>query len=201
MATSSMKKKSSISLISNFIYLYHTNEWLLLPEYPDQVTDSMTSNFSQTQALSRTAPVFTYSNSGPRRVQIQLNLHRDMMYNINYGVSNFRIKITEDYVDELIARIQAITLPKYDANEKGVVPPMVALRLGREVFIKGVVVGGLSVVYQKPIMDDDKYSQVTLNFEIYEVDPYDAVSIGKQGSFRGITTIFEKGLFTDSNRR
>ncbi len=191
---------NNLNLINNFIYLYHTNEWLLLPQYPDTITDSLQSSFQQTNALSRTAPVFTYNNSGPRKVQIQLNLHRDMLYNINVGVSNFRISITEDYVDELIARLQAIALPRYDVTNKGVVPPMVAVRLGKEIFIKGVVVGGISVTYQKPILNDERYAMATINFEVYEIDPYDAVSIGKQGSFRGITSIFEKGLITSSKR-
>ena len=190
----------SINLVTNFLYLYHTNEWLLLPEYPDSVSDSMSSNFQQTNALSRTAPVFTWSNSGPRRVQIQLNLHRDMLHEINFNVSNFRINVDEDYIDVLARKLQSIALPRYDASYKGVVPPMVALRLGKEIFIKGVVVGQVAIVYQKPIRDDDKYLNVTLNFEVYETDAYDAVSVSQQGSFRGITRVFEDGLFIKDRR-
>lgn len=186
----------SINLVTNFIYLFHTDEWLLLPEYPDSVSDSLSSNFQQTSALSRTAPYFTWSNSGPRRVQIQLNLHRDMLYDLNFNISNFRINVDEDYVDVLVRKLQAIALPRYDASSKGVVPPMVALRLGKEIFIKGVVVGNVAIVYQKPIRDDDKYAQVTLNFEVYETDAFDATSVARQGSFRGITRVFEEGLFT-----
>lgn len=190
----------SINLVTNFLYLYHTNEWLLLPEYPDSVSDSMSSNFQQTNALSRTAPVFTWSNSGPRKVQIQLNLHRDMLHEINLNVSNFRINVDEDYIDVLARKLQSIALPRYDASYKGVVPPMVALRLGKEIFIKGVVVGQVAIVYQKPIRDDDKYLNVTLNFEVYETDAYDAVSVSQQGSFRGITRVFEDGLFIKDRR-
>ncbi|MBO7078476.1 MAG: hypothetical protein J6W64_01540 [Bacilli bacterium] len=43
----------------------------------------MGSNFVPTNALGRTAPVYTYSNSGPRSVQIDLQLHRDMMDDVN----------------------------------------------------------------------------------------------------------------------
>lgn len=192
-AEQSQNKRSNP--IDNYIYLFHTNEWLLLPEYPDQVSDSLKSTFSQTNALSRTAPVFTYSNSGPRTVQVQLNLHRDMLYDLNYKNSNMKISVNEDYVDLLVARIQAIALPKYDATNRGVIPPMVALRLGEEIFVKGVVTSGISIVYQKPIRDDNKYTQVTLNFEVCEIDPYDAVSISRAGSFRGITRTFQKGLY------
>ena len=190
-----------INVITNFIYLFHTDEWLLLPEYPDQVSDSMTSTFSQTNALSRTAPVFTYSNSGPRRVQVQLNLHRDMLYDLNYKIANFRVDVGEDYVSQLIKKIQAVTLPVYNKEILGVNPPMVALRLGKEIFIKGVVVGTMSVQYQKPIMVDDRYANATLNFDVYEVDPYDAISVGEQGSFRGITKVFYDGLINNQGRR
>ena len=71
---------------------------------------------------------------------------------------------------------------------------MVALRLGNEIFVKGVVVGTVAIVYAKPIMEDDKYAQVTLNFEVYETDPYDALGVEREGSFRGITRVFEEGL-------
>ena len=190
------------SVLNNYIYLYHTNEWLWLPEYPDSVSDSMQSNFQSTNALSRTAPYYTWSNSGPRKVQIQLNLHRHMLDDLNLNLANFRIDIKNglDYFDALIRKIQAIALPRYDESYKGVVPPMVALRLGKDIFIKGVVVGTVSVVYQKPIDEDDKYVYCTLNFEVYETDAYDALSVAREGSFRGITRVFEEGLLTTNKR-
>ena len=190
----------SINLITNYLYLYHLDEWLLLPEYPDSVSDSLQSNFAQTNALSRTAPIFTWSNEGPRRLQIQLNLHRDMLHDLNYNISNFKIKVGEDYVDVLAKKLQAMALPRYDASYKGVVPPMIALRLGKEIFIKGVVVGQVAIVYQKPIRDDDKYVLVTLNFEVYETDAFEATEVAREGSFRGITKVFEEGLFNNGRR-
>ena len=68
---------------SNYIYLYHTDEFLPIPVFPDQIMDQMGSTFSQQNALSRTAPVFSYSNSGPRQIQVALSLHRDMLYGMN----------------------------------------------------------------------------------------------------------------------
>ena len=176
--------------ITNVIYLYHTDEWLLLPEYPDSIMDKMNSNFAQTNALSRTAPVFTYSNSGPREVQVQLHLHRDMVQDLNIDFANWNLEDGEDFVESLIRKLQAIALPRYNADSKSVVPPMIAVKFGKDIFIKGVVIGGVSIEYQKPILDDDRYAQVVLNFTVYEVEPYDAVSVAKEGSFRGITKTF-----------
>ena len=190
-----MPQERTMQLINNYIYLYHTDTWLVLPEYPDSVSDKMQSTFSQQNALSRTAPVFTYSNSGPRSVQINLHIHRDLLDDVNIDTSNLRLEIDEDYVDALIRNLQSIALPSYRTAEKMVNPPMVAVKLGEEIFVKGVVIGGVSIEWQKPIMVGNRYAQCTLNFEVFEVDPYDAESVGQLGSFRGITSQFKNGIY------
>lgn len=184
-------------IVDNYIYLFHTDEWVLLPQYPEQVNDTMSSRFSQTNALSRTAPVFSYSYSGPRQVQISLSLHRDMLNEVNVDASNMKVDRSSgmDLTETLIKRLQAIALPRYDASNKEVVPPMVAVRLGNEVFVKGVVDGSVSVTYQKPIMDDGRYAQVQVSFTVSEVEPFDAESVSQLGSFRGITKTFKNGIW------
>lgn len=176
--------------IVNYIYLFHTEEWLLLPEYPDSVQDKMDSTFARTNALSRTAPVITYSYSGPRDVQIQLHLHRDLVDDLNIDYSKWDLEPGEDFIESLLRKLQAIALPVYNASNKSVIPPMVAVKLGNDIFIKGVVIGGVSIEYQKPILADNRYAQANLNFTVYEVEPYDATTVGKDGSFRGITQTF-----------
>lgn len=188
---------ASAPIVDNYIYLFHTDEWVLLPQYPEQVNDTMSSRFSQTNALSRTAPVFSYSYSGPRQVQISLSLHRDMLNEVNVDASNMRVDPSSgmDLTETLIKRLQAIALPRYDAANKEVVPPMVAVRLGNEVFVKGVVDGSVSVTYLKPIMDDGRYAQVEVSFTVSEVEPFDAESVSQLGSFRGITKTFKNGIW------
>lgn len=185
------------SLPDNYIYISHLGddgEYLLLPSYPDSIQDSMQSTFASTNALSRSAPVFTYSNSGPRTVQINLTLHRDMMDDVNMGTSNIKLEDGEDYVDTLIKKLQSIALPKYNLTNKLVEPPTVAIRFGEEVFIKGIVNGGITVTYQKPLLTNNKYALVTVSFQVYETDPYDATSVAKNGSFRGMTRGMKKGF-------
>ena len=186
-----MAISKSSNVINNFIYLFHTDEWLLLPEYPDSISDKLNSTFSQTNALSRTAPVYAYSYSGPRTVNFQVNLHRDLMYDINTGVSNIDVQPEEDYVDALVRKLQAIALPVYGVENKMVTPPSIAVKIGKEIFIKGIVNGGVSIDYQKPVLEDDRYANVTLSFNIYETEPYDAQSVSKLGSFRGVTAQFK----------
>ena len=184
-------------VITNYIYLYHTDEWVLIPVYPDQIADTMTTTFQSTNALSRSAPVFSYSNSGPRQVQVTLSLHRDLMDDINWNTANLKIELGDDYIDTLIKRLQSISLPRYQATSKSVVPPMVALRFGDEIFIKGVVSSQLSVTYKKPILSSNKYALVDISFQLSEVDPYDADSVAQFGSFRGLTRTFANGIKAD----
>ena len=114
-----------------------------------------------------------------------------MLYEVNVDVSQFEMEIDEDYVDALVRKLQAVALPTYNVAKMQVTPPMVALRLGDTIFVKGVVIGGVSIEYQKPIMDDDRYAQCTLSFEIYETEQFDAQSVSQLGSFRGITSMFK----------
>ena len=184
-------------LPDNYIYISHLDEgfqFWRLPCTPETISDTMASTFGQTQALGRSAPVFTYSNSGPRTVRVELKLHRDMMDDINFGISNAKIKSGEDYVDNLIKALQSITLPKYNLSNKAVEPPLVALRLSNEVFIKGVVNNSIGITYGLPILSNGKYAQVSLSLDISEVDPYDATTVFKNGSFRGMVKTLKKGM-------
>lgn len=188
----------SIEQLDNYIYLFHTDEWVLLPQFPDSISDQMSSTFAQQNVLSRTAPIFSYVYSGPRTVQVDLNLHRDMIKEINMnGASNLKIEVGDDYIETIVKRIQAIAVPTFAAASKSITPPMVAVKFGRDVFIKGVVTGGVSIEYQKPIMTDGRYANVTLHFTVYETTPFDAQSISQLGSFRGVTKQFKNGIWKD----
>lgn len=191
----------SYELPNCYIYLYHTDEYFIIPQYPESLQDSLGSTFAEQNALSRTAPVYSYSNSGPRSIQITLNLHRDMMNSYNTKGSNVKINMTDnqgadyvmtsindDYIDILIKKLQAIALPRFQATEKSINPPRVAIRFGDEVFIKGVVRGGVTVTYGLPLLENNKYAIVGISFTVYETTPYDADSVGRLGSFRGLTS-------------
>lgn len=182
-------------ILDSYMYFYHTQNYIVLPTIPEQVTDSLSANFQSTSILSRSAPIYTYSNSGPRSIQVSLRLHRDMMDDANYNKSNFTIELGDDYVDTLVKQIQAVALPRYDSSTKLVDPPIVALRLGNEVFIKGVVVGGLTVTYSGAIRQDRKYSVVDISFNINEIDPIDATTIQQLGSWRSIPRSLEKNIY------
>ena len=198
-----------------YLYISHLDEgyqYWMLPGYPDEVTDQMTSNFQENSALGRSAPVYTFSNSGPRSVSISLTFHRDMFDEINrfrypkgskyFGSGNVGDNLSdkdfddaaEDMAEKFIHAIQAIAVPKYNLSNKAVEPPLVAIRLGQEVFIKGIVSGAVSVTYSKPILSNEKYAIVKVGFTVSEVDPYDSSTVFKNGSFRGLTATLRTGM-------
>ena len=192
-----------------YIYLYHTDEYFILPQYPESLNDQLDSSFSSQNALSRTAPVYSYNNSGPRTIQITLKLHRDMMNSFNTGSARIKYNINgdligstinnDDYIDLLTKKLQAIALPRYKATDKLVNPPMIALRFGDTVFIKGIVSSGITVTYGLPILSNNKYAEVAINFTVSEIQPYDADSVGRLGSLRGITSEIEKKIRSITN--
>lgn len=191
----SLSREYKYQMIDNYIYLYHLNTFLILPAFPDSVNDVLPVNFQSSTPLSRSAPIYSYASSGPRSIQVHFKLHRDMMKQINYNLSNATLELGDDYIDYLIKALQAASLPKYDATTKLVNPPIVALRLGNQIFIKGIIQGNISLTYNYPILPDGKYSNVDVNFQICEIDPYDAESVVSMGSFRGLSTTLERNLW------
>lgn len=198
------------NLVENYIYIYQLNKYLVIPTYPEQINDSLGSNFASTNILSRTAPIYAYSNSGPRKIQFTINLHRDMMYQFNRSNLDFIDEVgrslNEDYVDTLVRYLQAMALPSYTAGQvqKAVVegklvnPPMVAVRFGNTLFIKGIVEGDVGVSYSGPIDMDRKYKEVSVTFNVVETEPQDAETLAKWGSFRGLEAVLTRGLYRGS---
>lgn len=197
------QSEKAFNMIDNYIYLYHTNTLIALPLYPESISDSMSTNYAENSLMSRSAPIFSYSNSGPRTLQIELPLHRDMMNSVNTDMSTLDIAELgdEDYVDIMIKQLQSAAVPSYAASEKMVNPPMVAIRFGNSIFCKGVVKGGVTATHSGPILsygDNDfygKYAVVTVSFSVSEVDPYDANTIMLEGGFRGLRTTLDNNVF------
>ena len=192
----------NIKLIENYVYLYHTDTLILIPSYPQQINDTMSVSYQSTTPLARTAPIYSYSGSGPRTLQVTLNLHRDMMNNLNYKNSKINLDIGDDYVDTMVKQLQAAALPEYSMKDKMINPPIVAVRFGDDIFCKGVVSGSVALSYGIPIIEDkygnSKYSIVNITFTLNEIEPYDATTVMQAGSFRGLDTTLERNIWKKS---
>lgn len=188
----------TFNVIENYIYMSHLDRFLILPTYPESITDTMSASYTSTTPLSRSAPIYAYSKSGPRSLQINLALHRDLMYQLNYESSNINLselEIGDDYIDYLIKNLQAIAVPKYVASNRMVNPPQVSVRFGNEIYIHGIVDGSIGVTYSLPLLENDKYAQVGISFTVSEIDPYSAETIAEQGSFRGLSKSLERRIY------
>lgn len=192
----------TFSLIENYIYMHHTDTFIILPVFPESIVDSNQANFSSSSPLARSAPIYSFSGSGPRTVNFTLNLHRDMMNQINYRTSNVNVDIDDDYVDTLVKQLQACALPNYRDASKMVDPPMVSLKIGSDIFIKGIVLGSIQTTLSGPLITDVKnrngnprYSQISIGLTIAEVDPYGAETVMQMGGFRGLTSRLESELY------
>ena len=185
------------SLIENYVYLHHTDTLILIPTWPESITDTMTANYSETSVLARSAPIYSFVNSGPRSFTISIQLHRDMLNSVNTNNTNLKIPNldSEEYIDILIAQLQASALPRYAASQKMVNPPLVSVRFGDDIFCKGVVNGSVSVTYGGPILRSNKYALATVEFSMSEVDPYDADTVMQVGGFRGLSTDLERRIY------
>ena len=188
--TSADRNLHQFQMIDNYIYLYHVKKHIVLPAYPEDISDSTSITFAKTNPLARSAPIYSFTNAGPRTVQCRFTLHREMMNQINYNNDS---ELSDDYVDSLIKYLQAAALPAYSTTSKMVNPPIVALKLGADVYIKGVIAGNLGINYKVPIMKDPKnpdpnapgkYSIVDFQLTIEEIDPYDAKMVMEMGSYR-----------------
>ena len=84
-------------------------------------------------------------------------------------------------------------------QKKMVDPPIIALRFGNDIFCKGIINGSLTTTYSGPILQNNKYAEVSIAFNITEIDPYDADTIVKTGSFRGLSTTLERNLWKTSD--
>ena len=183
-----------------YLYISHLDQnyqYWMLPGYPEEVTDDMQTNFQANSALGRSAPVYTFSNAGPRSVNIRLTFHRDMFEDINqflYPNGSDKFSDSDDMAERFIHALQAIAVPKYNLSNKAIEPPLVAIRLGREVFIKGVITSSISVTFKKPILINEKYAEISVGFTVSEVDPYDATTVFQNGSFRGLTATLRHGM-------
>ncbi len=157
----------------NYVILHHIGKVFLIPVDPDAISDNMGVSFAESSPLSRSAPIYSYQNSGPRTVQVSFTVHRDLMRECNPD-----LKIEgKDPIDYLVENLDALALPDYNASNKIVNPPLVSLKIRDEVYIKGVVTGTIGLTYGLPILNyggASKYAMVTFSFGVSEITPYSA---------------------------
>lgn len=184
-ATSELRKAAASNKIptSNYIFFHHLNKGITIPVDPENITDSMTASWASSTPLSRSAPIYSYQNSGPRTVQFNFTLHRDLVKQFN---PDWLKSERGDVVDRLIDELEACVLPDYKESGKIVNPPIVSVQIRDEIYIKGVI-QSVGKAFKLPIIKYDngfKYALVDINFSVSEVTPYSASIIPNFGGNR-----------------
>lgn len=179
----------------NYIYAYHTNKFYCLPVFPDNIQDSMAVQFTPTTPLARSAPIYSYSNSGPRTISFSIEIHRDFMNQVNTNNSEIIPKADDDYLDSFIDAIHSLSVPEYTDAQKMVNPPLAALKIGNQIFCKGII-SNLNLEYKLPLIELSdgrlKYAVASLSFTMNEFDAYDAEYLRQVGSYRGMNNSLER---------
>ena len=182
-----------MDLIENYIYLYHLGQYIILPDFPDKVNDQQQPMWQSTSPLLRTAPIQSYTGNDARKIIWQGTWHRDMMNDLNatnYSgiVDAAGFSSDEDYVDRAIKLLQAAQLPVYGGANRMVSPPIVAMRIGNEIYIKGVL-EACGITYNLPMLRNGKYASIDVALTVKETEPFDAEMIAQLGSFRTSKTL------------
>lgn len=174
-----------LDLVQNYIYFHHLETGCIIPQFPESVSDSMSAKFNNTEILGRSAPIVTYSGSGPRQVSIALKLHRDMLADVNLTNVTFLGEAIdpEEAINILIRTMEAAVLPKYVDATKAINPPVISVRIGRDIYIKGVC-SRVQHEWNGPIRDD-RYLQCDISFDVQEYNAYDAKLAKTLGKYRG----------------
>ena len=185
------KGESGLTLIyqtiENYIYFYHTDTLILLPNAPESISDQQGANWSSTSILGRSAPIQAYSYSNARSVTINLNFHREMLKQSNsanlYNNPKNLAGWGNDYIDYMTNMMYGSVIPNYATSAKMVDPPLVAIRFGKQIYCKGTI-SNVQVTYDGAILRDNNYSHITIGFTVTEVNPYDAITAMGVGGVR-----------------
>ena len=188
--------------VENYIYFHHLDLCIALPTYADSINDNQSVTFSQNNPMGRSAPLYSYSYSGPRSIMFDFRLHRDEMTAIAYNKSRYGNLPDYDIVEAFIKQMRAAALPVYAASAKMVNPPIVSVKCSSDIFITGIVSGNVNVSYDLPIIQyngEDKYAKVGVSFTLCEIDPYDAEEVITVGGYRGVPTSLSRNTYVIGN--
>lgn len=164
-----------------------SSEYLLeLPIYPDNVTESISSNWETQNVLGRSAALSAYANTSLKSVNFSLDLHRDLMtgsfsHNTNtlLGVSASGLRnqaaglqkqtsrgpfATRTWYTNANKMLQICCYPQYTSS--GLIPPTTYFVFG-QMILKGYVTS-YSTTWKKPILNTFYgWNSVNISMECY----------------------------------
>lgn len=194
--------------VEAYIYIYHLGLLFNLPTLPESLQDSLPISFSSDPVLARTAPQITYSSAGPRTLQVNLKMHRQMfciendLITVSEGVSSMiytdpstgkDINVDpKDAMDYFIDAMTTLSLPKFTESSRAITPPSLLIRFGNESCISGVP-SNFTKTATGPWLKNGKLADVTISFTVTETDPFSASYTAKNGTLRVLSNTLSRG--------
>ena len=174
-------------MVESFIYLYHTDQLFYIPVTPETLPNTYSSKFSLEEIMNRTAPKATFSGSGPRTLQVNLEIHQQL-----FALDNpANPSITKD----LVKALASCAYPEYDLENSKITPPMVLLKFGEASTIRGVITSGVTVTFSGPWLKDGTMAMASISFQVTEVDQYSARFIQQFGANVPLPTDLDRSKF------
>lgn len=133
---------------------------LVLPCYPEDLSSSMSANWSDTSIVGRSSPLTSYSNTNFTETSFSFTLRREMAMHFNETSTRGE---TAD-IENIIKYVQASVYPTYVSA--GIKPTLATFKFGKHK-IHGII-RSVSIKYDKPIIND-LYSQVTISISMSEI--------------------------------
>lgn len=139
-----------------------------LPVYPNEFSDSNSSNFSPQSLLGRSVDYQVYQGSS-RNVSFTLSMHEELCRNY-------------DEIHSIVAAIESACYPQYSTNIVKV--PEIMFNIGSQFKVRGILTG-CSASWKAPIIDG-KLVNCDLAINITETTgPYSQSQVRSSGGRRG----------------
>lgn len=132
------------------------NNKLIMPCYPQPLTDSRAAQYNQDIILGRTQPLVNYRNNDARLMPFTFKLHREMTGNLGE-------------IDNIVSTVLAGVYP---VNSSGSPCQRTTVHVGNHIHISGVMTDA-KAEYDYPIIDG-KFNQIILSLTILEVTSSEA---------------------------
>lgn len=137
---------------SNYIAVQQSgsNEYytISIPNYPDEISDSGSANYSEENILGRSSPLISYTGTGFREVQFSFDIHREEFNGI----------------DKLLRIARSSVYPNYGTSYMK--PTITSVRLG-DFYARGVT-RSYGFTWKKPIVNG-KYQVCTVSLSIADI--------------------------------
>lgn len=158
-----METNECFVYISNNSYWGNNNSHIYqIPCYPDEVSDSVSVNWSETSIIGR-SPILAYNSTGLRNISFSMDLHREMYH----GYQGAYPDVIGTEIDVLLKSLRAAAYPIYSSS--GLKPPMVMFKFG-DLRMKGII-RSVSFQWKKPIVNK-QYNICSVSITMDEItDP------------------------------